>query len=136
MAHVVGKIHDTGNRKILLTERGSSFGYNNLVVDMRSLHFMKKHGLVIFDATHSAQFPGGGGDCSGGDRSMVGTLARAAVGAGVDGIFMEVHEDPDRALCDGPNSIALADVEDLLDTLLRIHAAVKGNSGETGEGQR
>ena len=125
MVNVVAKLHSKGNRQVLLTERGTSFGYNNLVVDMRSLHIMKEHGLVVFDATHSVQLPGGAGDCSGGDRSYVGTLARAAVAAGVDGVFLEVHHDPDRARCDGPNSLPLADLEDLIDTLLKIHLAAK-----------
>jgi 2-dehydro-3-deoxyphosphooctonate aldolase (KDO 8-P synthase) len=128
MANVVAKIRESGNRQVLLTERGSSFGYNNLVVDMRSLEFMREHGLVVFDATHSVQFPGGAGDSSGGDRRFVGTLARAAVAAGVDGIFIEVHEHPDSALCDGPNSIALAQVGDLTDVLLRIHDTVKSGA--------
>ena len=125
MANVVAKIHSTGNRGVVLTERGNSFGYNNLVVDMRSLQLMREHGLVVFDATHSVQLPGGAGDRSGGDRCYVGTLARAAVAAGVDGVFLEVHHDPDRARCDGPNSLALAEVEELVDVLLEIHTAVQ-----------
>ena len=133
MANVVAKLHAKGNRKILLTERGSTFGYNNLVVDMRSLHIMKAYGLVVFDATHSVQFPGGSGDSSGGDRRFVGTLARAAVAAGVDGVFFEVHHDPDRARCDGPNSLALADVDDLVDVLLKIYTAVQHRSDEKEE---
>jgi 2-dehydro-3-deoxyphosphooctonate aldolase (KDO 8-P synthase) len=129
MAQVVAKINATGNRQVILTERGSSFGYNNLVVDMRALEIMREHGLVVFDATHSVQIPGGAGDRSGGDRRFVAMLARAAVAAGVDGIFMEVHQDPDRALCDGPNSIPLAEVDALVEVLLRIHAAVRPGGG-------
>lgn len=125
MVNVVAKLHSKGNQQVLLTERGASFGYNNLVVDMRSLQIMQEHGLVVFDATHSVQLPGGAGDCSGGDRSYVGTLARAAVAAGVDGVFLEVHPEPDQARCDGPNSLPLAAMDDLIDTLLRIHLAVK-----------
>ncbi len=124
MANVVAKLHSKGNRKILLTERGTTFGYNNLVVDMRSLHLMREHGLVVFDATHSVQLPGEAGDRSGGDRRFVGTLARAAVAAGVDGVFLEVHHNPDQARCDGPNSLPLAEVDDLLGVLLDIHTAV------------
>ena len=125
MANVVAKFHSKGNHQILLTERGSTFGYNNLVVDMRSLHLMREYGLVVFDATHSLQLPGGAGDCSGGDRRFVGTLARAAVAAGVDGVFLEVHQDPDIARCDGPNSLVLAAVDDLVEVLLHIHGAVQ-----------
>lgn len=124
MVNVVAKLHSKGNHRVLITERGTSFGYNNLVVDMRSLHIMKKNGLVVFDATHSVQLPGGAGDCSGGDRSFVGTLARAAVAAGVDGVFLEVHHDPDQARCDGPNSLPLAELDDLIRVLLDIHSAV------------
>ncbi|MDH3556252.1 MAG: 3-deoxy-8-phosphooctulonate synthase, partial [Deltaproteobacteria bacterium] len=100
MANVVAKVHATGNQQILLTERGTTFGYNNLVVDMRSLHLMRQHGLIVFDATHSVQLPGGSGDRSGGDRRFVGPLARAAVAAGVDGVFLEVHHNPEQARCD------------------------------------
>ena len=125
MANVVAKLQSTGNHQVLLTERGSTFGYNNLVVDMRALDLMREHGLVVFDATHSVQLPGGAGDCSGGDRRFVETLARAAVAAGVDGVFLEVHHEPDRARCDGPNSLALAAMDDLVEVLLNIHAAVQ-----------
>lgn len=124
IAQVVAKINAVGNRRVIITERGTSFGYNNLVVDMRSLEIIKEHGLVVFDATHSVQLPGGAGSRSGGDRRFVGLLARAAVAAGVDGVFMEVHQSPDDALCDGPNSLPLAEIEDLIGRLLRIHAAV------------
>jgi len=107
-------------------ERGASFGYNNLVVDMRSLPVMRELGCpVIFDATHSVQLPGGAGGSSGGQRQFIAPLARAAVAAGIDGMFMEVHPDPDKALCDGPNSMPLAEVEGLLATLLEIHRVVE-----------
>lgn len=125
MTNVVAKIHAQGNHQVLLTERGTSFGYNNLVVDMRSLQLMKAHGLVVFDATHSVQLPGGAGESSGGDRHFVESLARAAVAVGVDGVFLEVHTDPERARCDGPNSLPIAHMEDLVRVLLAIHTAVK-----------
>jgi len=125
MINVVAKIHAQGNRQVLLTERGTSFGYNNLVVDMRSLQLMKEHGLVVFDATHSVQLPGGAGESSGGDRHFVESLARAAVAVGVDGVFLEVHSDPERARCDGPNSLPISHIEDLVRVLLAIHTAVK-----------
>ncbi len=122
MEHVVAKAKALGNRQILLTERGASFGYNNLVVDMRSLPVMRSLGCpVIYDATHSIQLPGGAGGSSGGQREFIPPLTRAAVAAGIDGLFMEVHPDPDKALCDGPNSMPLDQVESLLATLLRIH---------------
>jgi 2-dehydro-3-deoxyphosphooctonate aldolase (KDO 8-P synthase) len=125
MRHAVEKILSTGNPKILLTERGTSFGYNDLVADMRSIDRMKPLGFpVIFDATHSAQFPGAGCGRSGGDRSLAPILARAAVGAGANGIFIETHPDPDRALCDGPNSLALKDLEPLLLNLIQIHRLI------------
>jgi 2-dehydro-3-deoxyphosphooctonate aldolase (KDO 8-P synthase) len=126
MKNAVGKLESVGNHNILLTERGASFGYNNLVVDMRSLPIMRDTGYpVIFDATHSVQLPGGSGTASAGQRQFVGALSRAAVGAGIDGLFWEVHEDPDRALCDGPNSLPLAQVEVLLGQILAIDALVK-----------
>ncbi|HUA32829.1 MAG TPA: 3-deoxy-8-phosphooctulonate synthase [Candidatus Binataceae bacterium] len=124
MRPAIAKIESTGNHKIMLTERGASFGYNNLVSDMRSLVIMRRLGYpVIFDATHSVQLPGAGegGVSSGGQREFAPPLARAAVATGVDGIFMEVHEDPDRALSDGPNNIPLAQVPALIDGLKRIH---------------
>jgi len=112
MAEAVRKVADSGNRRILLTERGTSFGYNNLVVDFRSLAIMRELGYpVIFDATHSVQLPGGRGAASGGERRYVTALVRAAVAFGADGIFIEVHERPDRAPCDGPNMISLKDLE-------------------------
>ncbi|HLW71482.1 MAG TPA: 3-deoxy-8-phosphooctulonate synthase [Candidatus Binataceae bacterium] len=123
MKAVVGKAENCGNRRILVTERGFSFGYNNLVSDMRSLVVMRSFGYpVVFDATHSVQLPGGGagGERSGGQREFIAPLARAAVAAGADAIFMEVHEDPDRALSDGPNSYPLALVPKLLDGLRRL----------------
>jgi 2-dehydro-3-deoxyphosphooctonate aldolase (KDO 8-P synthase) len=121
MKNVTEKLKSTGNPRFWLTERGSCFGYNNLVVDMRSLSIMKALGApVVFDATHSVQLPGGQGGSSGGQREYVGPLASAAVAAGASGVFLEVHPDPDRALCDGPNSIPLAKVEALLTRLLAI----------------
>ncbi len=115
MRHAVQKVLSTGNDRVILTERGTSFGYNNLVVDFRSLPILRGLGHpVIFDATHSVQRPAGLGDSSGGDRAMIRFLARAAVAVGVDGIFMEVHPDPERAKSDGPNSVALGDVKGLL----------------------
>ncbi len=122
MRAVVSKAEATGNRGIIVTERGFSFGYNNLVSDMRSLVIMRSFGYpVVFDATHSVQLPGAGGERSGGQREFVAPLARAAVATRVDGVFMEVHEDPDNALSDGPNSYPLAMLAALLDDLRRIH---------------
>ncbi len=119
MRHVVGKLREAGNERIWLTERGSSFGYNNLVVDMRSMAIMKELGCpVVFDATHSVQLPGGLGGKSGGQREFVPVLSRAAVAAGASGVFMETHPDPDCALCDGPNSWPLDRAEDLIKDLL------------------
>jgi 2-dehydro-3-deoxyphosphooctonate aldolase (KDO 8-P synthase) len=127
MGNTVGKVESTGNDKILLTERGASFGYNNLVTDMRSLVIMREMGCpVIFDATHSVQLPGGAGTASGGQRQYVGALSRAAVATGIDGLFWEVHEDPDRALCDGPNSLPLKDLKGMLEPILAIDAIIKG----------
>jgi 2-dehydro-3-deoxyphosphooctonate aldolase (KDO 8-P synthase) len=125
MENAVHKIRSSGNDNVMLCERGFSLGYNNLVVDMRSLPVMRSLGCpVIFDATHSVQLPGGAGGSSGGQREFVPPLARAAVAAGLDGIFMEVHPQPEKALCDGPNSMPLDQVESLLKTLLKIHAVV------------
>jgi 2-dehydro-3-deoxyphosphooctonate aldolase (KDO 8-P synthase) len=127
MKNVVSKMAEAGNRQLLLTERGSTFGYNTLVNDMRAIPWMQDLGCpVIFDATHSVQMPGGGGDRSGGDRRMVPYLARAAVAAGCDGVFMETHPQPDKALSDGPNMIALENLPGLLETCLRIRAALDG----------
>ncbi len=118
MENVAKKISDSGNDNILLCERGASFGYNTLVSDMRSIPIMKKTGYpVIYDATHSVQQPGGQGTSSGGDRTMVPVLARAAVAVGVAGVFMETHQDPDVAPSDGPNMIKLADMPQVLETL-------------------
>lgn len=126
MENVVGKAQSTGNEQIVLTERGVTFGYNNLVVDMRSLPIMRGTGCpVVFDATHSVQLPGGQGGSSGGQREFVEYLSRAAVATGVDGVFMEVHENPDKALCDGPNSLKLDDLADLLKQLKAIDHIVK-----------
>ena len=126
MGNVVEKIRSTGNQQILLTERGASFGYNNLVSDMRSLVVMRELGYpVVFDATHSLQLPGGLGTASGGERKYIPALARAGVAAGVDALFMEVHEDPDRALSDGPNSLALENFENLLTAVKAIDALIK-----------
>jgi 2-dehydro-3-deoxyphosphooctonate aldolase (KDO 8-P synthase) len=128
MKNAVGKLEASGNRQILLTERGASFGYNNLVTDMRSLVIMRETGCpVIFDATHSVQLPGGAGTASTGQRQYVGALSRAAVATGIDGLFWEVHENPDQALCDGPNSLPLGDLKKMLEQMLAIDAIVKGN---------
>jgi 2-dehydro-3-deoxyphosphooctonate aldolase (KDO 8-P synthase) len=124
--NVVRKVQSTGNRNILITERGASFGYNNLVSDMRSIPILRQLGYpVVFDATHSVQLPGGAGEASGGERAMAVYLARAAVAVGVDALFMEVHPEPDRALCDGPNTLALDSLRDLLATLKGIDGLVK-----------
>lgn len=126
MANVAAKIESTGNRHILLTERGASFGYHNLVVDMRSLPTMKRTGYpVIFDATHSVQLPGGLGHATGGQREFIEPLSRAAVAQGIAGIFIEVHPQPSAARSDGPNSIALADVPSFLATLTALDRIVK-----------
>jgi len=126
MGNVVEKARGTGNEQILVCERGFSFGYNNLVVDMRGLAAMRATGCpVVFDATHSVQLPGGQGTSSGGQREFIPVLARAAVGAGVAGVFMETHPRPDEALCDGPNSWPLALMGELLETLVRLDGAVK-----------
>lgn len=129
MENVVKKVEECGSRRLLLTERGSSFGYNNLVVDMRSFPIMRRFGYpVVFDATHSVQLPGGGGTKSSGQREFVEPLACAAAGAGVDGFFMEVHPDPDRALSDGPNMVPLHQLKTLLERVLRVwNAANRGN---------
>ena len=126
MHNSLSKVLSTGNRRVCLTERGASFGYNHLVVDMRGLPIMRGFGCpVIFDGTHSVQLPGGAGGASGGQREYVGCLVRAAVAAGVDGLFLEVHPDPDRALCDGPNMVPLAELRALLEMALRINEVVK-----------
>jgi 2-dehydro-3-deoxyphosphooctonate aldolase (KDO 8-P synthase) len=126
MARVVEKARATGNQDLLVTERGFAFGYNNLVSDVRALPVLAETGCpVVFDATHSVQRPGGQGTSSGGDRRFVAPLARAAVAAGVDAIFLEVHEDPDRALSDGPTSVPLAELPALLAQLVAIDRAVR-----------
>jgi len=127
MRHVLDKARATGNAQIMLCERGASFGYNNLVSDMRSLLVMRTFGApVVYDATHSVQQPGGLGGATGGNREFVPGLARAAVATGVAALFMEVHPDPDRALSDGPNSLALDDLPELLAMVKRLDQVVKG----------
>ncbi len=127
MEEAARKIREGGSSPVTFCERGTSFGYGNLVVDMRSLAIMRELGHpVIFDATHSVQLPGAAGTASGGERQYAPLLARAAVAAGVDGVFIEVHDKPDAALCDGPNMLALDDVGPLADTLLSIHRAAAG----------
>jgi 2-dehydro-3-deoxyphosphooctonate aldolase (KDO 8-P synthase) len=129
MSNIIKKLEESGCRKIILTERGSSFGYNNLVVDIRSLPVMRSFGYpVIFDATHSVQLPGGAGDRSSGQREFVTPLASAAAAAGCDGFFMEVHPNPDAALSDGPNMVPLSQLKPLLERLVRI-AQVAGKGG-------
>lgn len=126
MKNVIEKIYDSGNDNVILCERGTCFGYNNLVVDMTGLVEMKKLGVpVIFDATHSVQKPGGKGNSTGGNREYVKYLARAAAAVGVDGFFFEVHPDPDNGLSDGPNMVKLDDMEDLLKELIEINKIVK-----------
>ena len=126
MSRVVEKARAVGNDQLMVCERGYMFGYNNLVADMRSLAIMRETGCpVVFDATHSVQLPGGQGESSGGAREFIPVLARAAVAVGVAGVFCETHPDPDKALCDGPNSMRLADMEGLLETLVAIDRAVK-----------
>jgi len=121
MGNVVKKLEESGTKKILLTERGTTFGYNNLVVDMRSFPIMGHFGYpVVFDATHSVQLPGGGGTHSSGQRQFIAPLARSAAAAGCDGFFMEVHPTPETALSDGPNMVHLKDVKELLEQILRI----------------
>jgi 2-dehydro-3-deoxyphosphooctonate aldolase (KDO 8-P synthase) len=124
--NITEKFVSTGNRNLLITERGSSFGYHNLVVDFRGFPVIRSLGTpVIFDVTHSLQLPGGEGSHSGGQREFAAPLMRAAVGAGVDGLFMEVHPEPDRALCDGPNMIALSEIKELLRQAKTIHELVR-----------
>ena len=126
MEHAIVKVKESGNENVILTERGSSFGYNNLVVDFRSFPIMKKLGCpVVFDVTHSLQLPGGLGHASGGQPEFIPNLARAGVAAGVNGIFMEIHDDPSKALSDGPNALELSLLPDLLKELLEIHQCLK-----------
>lgn len=122
--NVLEKVTSTGNKHVCVTERGTMFGYNNLVVDFRGIKVIQDTGWpVIFDITHSIQLPGGSGTCSGGQREFAPVLAKAAVAAGVDGVFMEVHPDPDKALCDGPNSLKLDRLHDMITTLKAIKKA-------------
>jgi 2-dehydro-3-deoxyphosphooctonate aldolase (KDO 8-P synthase) len=128
MRHVVTKMAEVGHRQLLLTERGSTFGYNTLVSDMRAIPWMQDLGCpVIFDATHSVQMPGGQGDRSGGDRRMVPFLARAAVACGCDGLFLETHPRPEEALSDGPNMVALDQLPNLIQCCLRLREAISTN---------
>lgn len=125
MRNVVNKVKESGNEKLMLCERGTSFGYNTLVVDMTGIVEMKKLGYpVVFDATHSVQKPGGKGDATGGNREFVEPLAKAALSVGADWLFMEVHPDPDHALSDGPNMVKLADLEEMLKRLIKVYQAV------------
>jgi len=125
MKNVIGKLESSGNKNIMLCERGTSFGYNTLVVDMTGLVEMKKFGYpVIFDATHSVQKPGGKGNATGGNREYVEYLAKAAVAVGVDGLYMEVHPEPDNAKSDGPNMVPLSELKTILEKLIKVHQAV------------
>ena len=126
MKNVVTKIEESGNRNIMLCERGTSFGYNTLVVDMTGIQEMKKFGYpVVFDATHSVQKPGGKGNATGGNREYVEALAKAAIAAGADALFFEVHPDPDNALSDGPNMVYLNEFEDMMKRILKVYEAVR-----------
>lgn len=126
MENAVNKIRGAGKSSVMLVERGASFGYNNLVVDMRSLPVMQSFDCpVIYDATHSVQLPGGAGGSSGGQREFIAPLTRAAVAAGIDGLFMEIHPEPEKALCDGPNSIPLDGIEEILQQVVRIREALE-----------
>ncbi|GAB4364071.1 MAG: 3-deoxy-8-phosphooctulonate synthase [Deltaproteobacteria bacterium] len=137
MSHAVEKVLSTGNRSVLVTERGTTFGYNNLVVDFRGIPAIRETICpVLFDATHSVQLPGGAGRSSSGQRDFAAPLARAAVAAGADGVFFEIHPDPERARSDGPNSLPLEAVEPLVVSLLRIREAVDAGAGETPAGER
>ena len=128
MKNVVDKLEQSGCRSILLTERGSSFGYNNLVVDMRSLSILRSYGYpVVFDATHSVQLPGGGGDRSAGQREYVPVLSRAAAAVGIDALFLEVHDDPAQALSDGPNMVPVGELEALLAQVLAVDQRLRGD---------
>ena len=128
MKNVVDKLEQSDCRSILLTERGSSFGYNNLVVDMRSLLILRSYGYpVVFDATHSVQLPGGGGDRSAGQREFVPVLARAAAAVGIDALFLEIHDDPAQAMSDGPNMVPVSELEALLTQVLAVDQSIRGN---------
>jgi 2-dehydro-3-deoxyphosphooctonate aldolase (KDO 8-P synthase) len=124
MKHAVQKLRDSGNDRVFLTERGASFGYNNLVVDMRSLPIMRQFAPVVFDGTHSVQTPSAGNGVSGGQPEFIPVLARAAVAAGIDGIFLEVHNNPAEAKSDGANALRLDHLKPLLEQLLAMHAAI------------
>lgn len=131
MAQAIAKATGVGNSSLLLTERGTQFGYNNLVVDFRALPIMRDFGFpVVMDVTHSVQLPGGQGTCSGGDRKFVPYLAKAAVAVGVDALFMEVHPNPDNALCDGPNSLPLTEVASLWQDLQELHILCSGQEAD------
>jgi 2-dehydro-3-deoxyphosphooctonate aldolase (KDO 8-P synthase) len=131
MGPVAAKAAAAGGRKLILTERGTTFGYNNLVADMRSIPIMRGFGWpVIFDATHSVQLPGGGGDRSSGQREFAPVLARCALVAGANGVFIETHPEPDKALSDGPNMIPLRDMPKLLENLLKVFASVRPNAAK------
>jgi 2-dehydro-3-deoxyphosphooctonate aldolase (KDO 8-P synthase) len=137
MEHIIDKFASTGNRQLLITERGSSFGYNNLVVDFRAFPIMRSFGYpVIFDVTHSLQLPGGKGSCSGGQREFAYPLARAAAAVGVDGLFLEIHPEPEKALCDGPNMINLEDFESMLAVVKSIDALSRKDSDGLASGNR
>ena len=126
MKNCVEKVRESGNDNVMICERGATFGYNTLVVDMTGLRVMKEFGVpVIFDATHSVQKPGGNGTSTGGNREYVEYLAKAAIATGVDGLFMETHPDPDHALSDGPNMVPLSEMRNLLEKLQRVYAAVQ-----------
>lgn len=130
MSNIIDKFVSTGNRDLMLTERGSSFGYNNLVVDFRSFPIMRAFGFpVIFDVTHSLQLPGGQGSSSGGQREFAGPFVRAAAALGVDGFFLEVHPEPEKALCDGPNMVRLDDLPEMLSSIVTIVKALKKSGG-------
>ena len=130
MKNAVSKIRGSGSSEVMLVERGASFGYNNLVMDMRSLPIMRSFNCpVIFDATHSVQLPGGAGGSSGGQREFIAPLTRAAVASGIDGLFMEIHPDPDSALCDGPNSMPLEHMENFLRMIVQIHQLINEKPG-------
>ncbi len=132
MKNIIEKCISTGNRNVFVTERGTSFGYNNLVVDVRSFPILRSFGFpVVFDVTHSLQLPGGKGICSGGQREFAEPLARSAVAAGVDGLFMEVHPEPDKALCDGPNMLPLDQLPQLLKVAKNIHELISLQSPDT-----
>ena len=125
MRNVIDKIESTGNKKIMICERGTVFGYNTLVVDMTGICVMKEYGYpVVFDATHSVQKPGGQGSCTGGNRAYVEPLAKAAIAAGADHLFMEIHPDPDKALSDGPNMVVLKDFEPMMKRIIKVYEAV------------